>query len=479
MVLTAAGSILVGCKAVRDMLSARPQFAAEAQGQELPVERLAKIMTSLKGVPLTREAAEFLANMWVDYALFSHALATGRDLTDSATAAQVLWPELSEARGTIWHDSLVSHRASIRPEMADSVYAADSIRVLQHILIAVPARATPEVRAAAHRHADQLYAQVRSGKNFARLATQFSEDSGSKADSGYLPPAPRGKWVTAFDSAGWALTPGATTGIVETPFGYHIIRRPPPAEVRDRLLTFVQNEVGQKIDSVYLDSLGLQKRLRVSPRAPALMRDALTDVDGHRHSTEVLATYEGGALSVGGFLRWMTALGPTWAKDLTGRPDSSVAHFARLIAQNQLLLEQADSAGVAVSREQWMQMVEGYRAQLDTIRNSLGLNAADISDPAASPSDRARASALRLDSFWDGLATSPTKPRPIPGLLAAVLREGGGYRVIPAGLDRTVEVARELKLSADSAALKNRPSHPAPPAGGAGSPPPPPAAGAK
>jgi hypothetical protein len=48
---------LAGCNNLKDMFSARPETAAEASGQQLKVERLAKMMTSIKGVPLTREAS--------------------------------------------------------------------------------------------------------------------------------------------------------------------------------------------------------------------------------------------------------------------------------------------------------------------------------------------------------------------------------------------------------------------------------------
>ena len=84
-----------GCK---DAFRARPEVVAEAGGQELSVDRLAQLMVSIKGVPATREAAEFIANMWVDQTLFSQAVAGGKPLSDSLTATRVLWPELAELR---------------------------------------------------------------------------------------------------------------------------------------------------------------------------------------------------------------------------------------------------------------------------------------------------------------------------------------------------------------------------------------------
>jgi hypothetical protein len=63
-----------GCK---DALRARPEVVAVAAGQELSVDRLAQLMAGIKGVPASREAAEFIANMWVDQTLFAQAVAGG------------------------------------------------------------------------------------------------------------------------------------------------------------------------------------------------------------------------------------------------------------------------------------------------------------------------------------------------------------------------------------------------------------------
>ena len=218
-VVLGAVVLLSGCDALRNMGGGTPTVVATAAGQELTVERLAQLMVGAKGVPLAPEAADFIANVWVDHTLLAQSLASGRDFLDSATAVEVMWPELVELRGTRWHDSLLAHRVPLTPAVVDSIYASDEMRLLQHILVRVEPNAEPPARAAGKRRADAALARVRAGGDFARLAGELSDDPGSKLDGGYLPPAPRGKWVTAFDSAGWALAPGAMTGLVETPFG--------------------------------------------------------------------------------------------------------------------------------------------------------------------------------------------------------------------------------------------------------------------
>lgn len=438
-----------GCK---DAFRARPEVVAEAGGQELSVDRLAQLMVGIKGVPASREAAEFIANMWVDQTLFSQAVAGGKSLTDSLTATRVLWPELAELRGTRWHDTLLARRAPLTPATADSVYGSAETRLLQHILVRVEPNAEPPARAAAKKKIDVIYARVKGGADFAALARQVSEDPGSKPDGGYLPPSPRGKFVTAFDSAGWSLAPGGMTSVVETPFGYHIIRRPPAAEVRDRLLAFARERMGVVLDSIYLDTLGVQKRLKVEAGAPAAMRAAIADRDRARSSTKPLATFDGGVLTVSDFLRWVGALGPTWAADLGKQPDSSLASFVKLIAQNQLLLQQADSAGIRVGADEWASLQQRYAGQVDTLKLMLDLSAADISDPSTTESARSRVAAMKIASYWDRIISGAVRPRPIPTQLAGILRENAKFSLDQAALLRAVEVAATLKAAKDSTA---------------------------
>jgi hypothetical protein len=467
-VVTVPAALLSGCENLKDIVSARAEVAAQAQGQQLEAERLAEVMASVKGLPLTQQAAEVVANTWVDHMLFAQAVAAGRDLADSATAAAALWPQLTEARATHWHDTLLARRNPMSPAVADSIYDAEGVRVLQHILFRAQASAKPEERAAARRKAEQAGRQVASGADFARLARELSEDPGSKAAGGYLPPAPRGQWVTAFDSAGWRLKPGEITGVIESPFGYHIVRRPPVAEVRDKLLDFARARFGASLDSVYLRELGQRKNLKVHGGAPARMRQALADRDDARADSSGLAAFDGGRLTVADFIQWVTALGPSLGGDLGDQPDSVLVSFARTLGENALLLREADSAGMSVSEEEWRTMLAGYRGELDSLRAGFGLSGSDLIDPAVPADERAKLAALRLRGYWDRIADGSQRPRPVPPLLAVELRREAEYKVIGAGLRRAVELAVALKAKADSAPPARQPAAPPPPAGGSG-----------
>ena len=119
-----------GCERSRELFSVHADVAAEAGGQKLSSERLAQILSTGKGIKPTQETANFVANVWIDYALFAQAAADGKLPLDSAGIAEVVWPELAELRGSHWHDTLMARRSNFSPTSADSVYNANQVRLL-------------------------------------------------------------------------------------------------------------------------------------------------------------------------------------------------------------------------------------------------------------------------------------------------------------------------------------------------------------
>lgn len=103
--------------------------------------------------------------------------------------------------------------------------AALEERRASHILIAAPASAPATEREAAKKKAQEILAQVKqSPDKFAEIARQQSQDPGSKDKGGDLDFFTRGAMTKPFEDAAFALKKGEISDVVESDFGYHIIR---------------------------------------------------------------------------------------------------------------------------------------------------------------------------------------------------------------------------------------------------------------
>jgi len=94
----------------------------------------------------------------------------------------------------------------------------------RHILVKTPAGGDADAKATARKKAEGLLAKVKAGGDFAALAKASSEDPGSAAQGGDLGLFSRGRMTPAFEEAAFALPAGGVSEVVETPFGFHVIR---------------------------------------------------------------------------------------------------------------------------------------------------------------------------------------------------------------------------------------------------------------
>ncbi len=116
-------------------------------------------------------------------------------------------------------------------------------RRARHVLVQVNPSADAATIDAAQKKIADIAARARAGEDFAALASQYSDDPGSKAQGGDLGFFPRGRMVPEFDEAVFALAPGSISDPVRTSFGFHVIKleeiRPagqrPLAEVKEQI----------------------------------------------------------------------------------------------------------------------------------------------------------------------------------------------------------------------------------------------------
>jgi peptidyl-prolyl cis-trans isomerase C len=140
-----------------------------------------------------------------------------------------------------------------------------------HILIGFPQGADAAAKQAARTKAEGVLAEVKAGKDFAELARANSSDPGSAQQGGDLNFFERGQMVGPFDQAVFSMAPGQTSELVETQFGFHIIkvtdkqaaRSMPLDEVRPQLTEFLQNQKRQEATQAFVESLKAKGKIEI------------------------------------------------------------------------------------------------------------------------------------------------------------------------------------------------------------------------
>lgn len=90
--------------------------------------------------------------------------------------------------------------------------------------VLVTPQPSAEARARAIARGDSVLAELRTGGDFQVLARRFSDDPGSREHGGDLGWFGTGRMVAEFERVAFDMRPGDTSGLVESPFGFHIIR---------------------------------------------------------------------------------------------------------------------------------------------------------------------------------------------------------------------------------------------------------------
>ncbi len=90
--------------------------------------------------------------------------------------------------------------------------------------VVIAPQADSSAKARARAKADSLLERVRAGESFDSLARAYSDDAGSASVGGDLGWFRRGQMVPAFERAAFSLGTGQVSNVVETIFGFHIIK---------------------------------------------------------------------------------------------------------------------------------------------------------------------------------------------------------------------------------------------------------------
>jgi parvulin-like peptidyl-prolyl isomerase len=150
-----------------------------------------------------------------------------------------------------------------------------------HVLIATRDKITgkplsPELKLEKRRLAQKIVERARAGEDFAKLVKEFSDDAGSKDRGGeYTFPRakddPRRAMAPEFEAAAFSMQPNQVSDVVETSYGYHVIKtleKIPPkkiefSQVEARIKQNLLREAVEKALPDYIDKLRKEAKVEV------------------------------------------------------------------------------------------------------------------------------------------------------------------------------------------------------------------------
>jgi len=125
----------------------------------------------------------------------------------------------------------IAAKVAVKPEAVTDFYQKNQDKFQQgprvrasHILITVPQGADAAAKQQAKTKAEGILKDLKAGKDFAAAAKENSQDPGSAVNGGDLGFFEQGQMVPPFEQAAFALKPGEMSELVESQFGYHIIK---------------------------------------------------------------------------------------------------------------------------------------------------------------------------------------------------------------------------------------------------------------
>jgi peptidyl-prolyl cis-trans isomerase D len=115
----------------------------------------------------------------------------------------------------------------------------------RHILFRLSENASKEEEEKVREKALAVLKKAKEGENFADLAKKYSQDPGTKNEGGDLGYFSSGQMVKPFEDAAFKLKKGEISGLVRTPFGYHIIKIEDVKEARTKSFEEVRNQIAE------------------------------------------------------------------------------------------------------------------------------------------------------------------------------------------------------------------------------------------
>jgi parvulin-like peptidyl-prolyl isomerase len=448
---------LSACSGLKDALNAHTDWVARAGSAELSVTKLANLLGKSRA-PVRKDIAKSIANVWVDYQLLGVAAAQNDSLSDPKLIDQVMWPAIANLKARKWYDVVSTGWGVEDSSAARRQWESGQVLGADHILL-LTQNMNDAQKAEVKKKIDAIRAKV-TPANFAATASANSQDQVSAKAGGSLGIFPKGAMVPDFEKALVALKPGEISPVIQTQYGYHIIRRPTYDAIKSQLLLASKGRSVAVAESTYLAKLEANGKIEIKKDAATTVKALGNDPDAYRRDNTVLATSTAGKFTTSRLVGWLETLPPQARvlDQIKSSPDSLLRQLVRNFVKNELVLKQADSAKVQVDPAELAQLHGSFTNAVRSAWTQLGVTPKGLTDSAKSEGDREKLAAKRIDDYFTRMVQEQAPFVPVPTPLSNVLREKFKYSFNDAGFDRVVQEASKIRSSADSARSATQPS---------------------
>lgn len=167
-------------------------------------------------------------------------------------------------------ENVIGKDVEVTDEEINSIYSAEKTASVRHILLLTQGKSEEE-KPAIRKKMETILSRAKSGEDFASLAKEYTEDPGSKENGGLYENFGRGTMVKPFEEAAFSVPVGEISDIVETEYGFHILKvedrkkeTRPLDEVRTELTAQIKNGKLNEKFLTYMNDLRQQKNLTVN-----------------------------------------------------------------------------------------------------------------------------------------------------------------------------------------------------------------------
>ena len=408
--------VLAGC----DSGVQGDRIVAQAGDHDFTVQDVVDLLAGAE-FPNEGDVIDALANFWVDYTLVAIAAQEDSDLRN-VDLEPVLRPQFEQEIIQLYRQASVQVDTVIDDASLRAIWDESPLegRVsARHILMGLPDQATDEQRDSVFNVMSALKRRIEGGASFVALASEFSQDTGTRAQGGDLGWFERGQMVQPFEQAAFAMQPGELSDIVQTPFGFHLLRvdeRETPSfeSAKDQVRAQAVAERLRAADSTFLASVEEDGEVTVHDGSVAVLRELGAEPWqplNRRAANRELAGYAGGSMTARDVQLFIQTRAPGFLGQIQQANDGQLEDLLFALARDRMLVRRASESGIEIDSARRDSLTEVTRDQLVEAADLLG---------------------LREIAPVEGESPAAALDRTIHGIIRAVL--DGTVNVIPLGV---------------------------------------------